>query len=72
MRTCAKKIVAQIHHVPGMRLLEVGPGGGAITKYILQWDDIDYKAIEVDEEKVLYLNKTYPAIQVENKYRTTF
>jgi len=57
-----QKIVAQIHHTPGMHLLEVGPGGGAITKYILQWNDIDYKAIEVDEEKVQYLNKTYPAI----------
>ncbi len=57
-----QKIVSQIHHTPGMQLLEVGPGGGAITKYILQWTDIDYKAIEVDEEKVIYLNKTYPTI----------
>jgi len=46
-----------------MRLLEVGPGGGALTKYLLQWDDITYKAIEIDEEKVVYLNKTYPALK---------
>ena len=45
-----------------MRLLEVGPGGGALTKYLLQWPDIEYKAIEIDKEKVDYLHKTYPAL----------
>ncbi len=58
-----RKIVEHVGHRQGMSLVEVGPGGGAITKYLLQWDDIDYKAIEVDEEKVQYLNKTYPSIQ---------
>lgn len=57
-----RKIVAQVSRTPGMSLLEVGPGGGAITKYLLEWPDVAYKAIEVDEEKVVYLNKTYPAI----------
>lgn len=46
-----------------MQLLEVGPGGGALTKYLLQWLDIHYKAIEIDHEKVEYLHKTYPALQ---------
>lgn len=59
---CAK-IVSKLQHTPDMHLLEIGPGGGAITKYLLQWDDIDYKAIEIDAEKVTYLQKTYPAIQ---------
>lgn len=58
-----RKIVEQLTHRGGMQLLEVGPGGGAITKYLLQWTDVDYKAIEIDEEKVVYLNKTYPEIQ---------
>lgn len=57
------KIVDQVTRTPGMRLLEVGPGGGAITKYLLQWPDVSYMAIEVDAEKVTYLQKTYPAIQ---------
>jgi 16S rRNA (adenine1518-N6/adenine1519-N6)-dimethyltransferase len=46
-----------------MNLLEVGPGGGAISKYLLEWPEVDYRAIEIDEEKVTYLNKTYPAIK---------
>jgi 16S rRNA (adenine1518-N6/adenine1519-N6)-dimethyltransferase len=60
-----KKIVAQIGHTSGMRLVEIGPGGGAITKYILNWKDIDLKLIEVDDEKVAYLKHTYP--QLEDK-----
>ena len=45
------------------RLLEVGPGAGAITKYILQISGVDFKAVELDDEKVVYLEKTYPAIR---------
>ena len=60
-----KKIVTQIGHTSGMRLVEIGPGGGAITKYILNWKDIDLKLIEVDDEKVAYLKHTYP--QLEDK-----
>ena len=57
-----KKIVGFVTRSEGMQLLEVGPGGGAITKYLLDWEGVQYKAIEVDEEKVEYLNKTYPSI----------
>lgn len=46
-----------------MQLLEIGPGGGALTKYLIEWDDVVYKAIEVDEEKVQYLQKTYPVLK---------
>jgi 16S rRNA (adenine1518-N6/adenine1519-N6)-dimethyltransferase len=58
-----QKIVAAFTHTPGMDMVEIGPGGGALTEYLLQWDDVNYKAIEIDTEKVEYLNKTYPALQ---------
>lgn len=57
-----RKIVGFVTRTPGMNLVEVGPGGGALTKYLLQWQDVTYKAIEIDDEKVVYLNKTYPEI----------
>ena len=60
-----RKIVEHVTHTPGMRVLEVGPGGGALTKYLLEWQDAEYKAIEIDREKVDYLKKTYP--QLEDK-----
>ena len=43
----------------------MGPGGGALTKYLLQSEGIDFKAVELDDEKVEYLLKTYP--QLKNK-----
>lgn len=47
---------------PGLQLVEIGPGGGAITKYLIELEDVRYKAIEVDTEKVDYLKKTYPVL----------
>lgn len=44
-------------------LLEVGPGGGALTKYLFQIPDINFKAVEVDEEKVVFLKSTYPVLE---------
>ncbi len=57
-----KKIVAALQEDPLQQLLEVGPGGGALTKYLLQLEGIDFKAVELDTEKVNYLQTTYPAI----------
>lgn len=58
-----QRIVAQVTHRPGMQLLEIGPGGGAITKYLYQWPDVIYRAVEVDAEKVAYLAHTYPGLK---------
>ncbi|MGN7821726.1 16S rRNA (adenine(1518)-N(6)/adenine(1519)-N(6))-dimethyltransferase RsmA [Chitinophaga sp. 22536] len=58
-----RKIVESLPVIEGQQVLEVGPGGGAITKYLLQLPGIHFKAVELDTEKVQYLEKTYPAIQ---------
>lgn len=57
------KIVEQVTLLEGLQLLEIGPGGGAITKYLLAKEGVQYKAIEIDGEKVEYLQRTYPEIQ---------
>jgi 16S rRNA (adenine1518-N6/adenine1519-N6)-dimethyltransferase len=54
-----KKIVVAIQQYPHQKLLEVGPGGGALTKYLLEIPAIDFKAVELDTEKVDYLLATY-------------
>lgn len=59
------KIVEALQKNPFTQLLEVGPGGGALTKYLLQINTIDLKAVEIDTEKVEYLLSHYP--QLENK-----
>lgn len=58
-----KKIMEQLQKFPFERLLEVGPGGGALTKYLLKIPAIDFKAVELDNEKVLFLTKAYPPIR---------
>ncbi|HET9057699.1 MAG TPA: 16S rRNA (adenine(1518)-N(6)/adenine(1519)-N(6))-dimethyltransferase RsmA [Chitinophagaceae bacterium] len=58
-----RKIVEAIQQHPVTQLLEVGPGGGALTKYLLKIEGIDFKAMEIDAEKVEYLEKTFPNIK---------
>lgn len=59
----SRKIVAALQQHPFSQLLEVGPGGGALTKYLIDLPGIDFKAVELDDEKVTYLLKTYPALE---------
>lgn len=58
-----RKIVEALREHNFERLAEVGPGAGALTKYLLQLPGIDFKAVELDEEKVQYLQHTYPEIK---------
>ena len=44
-------------------LLEVGPGGGALTKYLVKLPGIHFKAVELDDEKIAYLQQTYPFLK---------
>ena len=44
-------------------LLEIGPGMGVLTQYLLQRQDIDLKAVEVDGESVAYLLTHFSGMQ---------
>jgi 16S rRNA (adenine1518-N6/adenine1519-N6)-dimethyltransferase len=44
------------------RLLEVGPGGGALTKELIKIPFIDFKAVELDDEKVAFLQNKYAVL----------
>ncbi|MBK8494004.1 MAG: ribosomal RNA small subunit methyltransferase A [Chitinophagaceae bacterium] len=57
-----EKIIAVLKEAPFNNLLEVGPGTGALTRHLLGIPGIDFKAVELDDEKVVYLNKKYPAM----------
>ena len=56
-------IVEALKKEPVQSLVEIGPGGGALTTYLLKIQNINFKAIELDDEKVNYLIKTYPEIK---------
>lgn len=57
------RMVATLKQHTFTNLLEVGPGGGALTKHLLALPGINLKAVELDEEKVEYLHKTFPELQ---------
>ena len=44
-------------------VLEIGPGMGVLTQYLLQREDVDLKAVELDGESVGYLLTHFPGIQ---------
>jgi 16S rRNA (adenine1518-N6/adenine1519-N6)-dimethyltransferase len=58
-----KKIVEELTACGFKNLLEVGPGGGALTKYLMQLPNVNFRAVEVDDEKVVFLKKTYPQLE---------
>src|SRR6187402_2166243 len=57
------RIVDYLRQNPFSQLVEVGPGAGALTKHLLHLEGIDFKAVELDDEKVAYLERTYPSIK---------
>jgi 16S rRNA (adenine1518-N6/adenine1519-N6)-dimethyltransferase len=58
-----KKIIDALGQHSFTNLLEVGPGGGALTKHLIKLPNINFKAVELDDEKVPILKKQYPILE---------
>jgi len=58
-----RKIVDELQHHPFERLLEVGPGAGALTRYLVKIPSTDFKAVELDHEKVVFLEQSLPPVR---------
>ena len=58
----AKTIVASLTESPVRDVLEIGPGMGVLSQYLLKREDIDLKLVELDKESVDYLYLHYPAV----------
>jgi 16S rRNA (adenine1518-N6/adenine1519-N6)-dimethyltransferase len=61
--TIIQKIMDVAKQQPAGNLLEVGPGAGAITKHLIALPNINFKAVELDAEKVEYLLQKYPVLK---------
>jgi 16S rRNA (adenine1518-N6/adenine1519-N6)-dimethyltransferase len=57
-----KQIAAAVLAENPKQLLEIGAGAGAITKYFYRIKNLDFKAVELDAEKVAYLHSNFPKI----------
>ena len=62
-KTVCEKIKAVLIENPIEKLVEVGPGAGALTEYIYKIPTQEFKAIELDTEKVNYLLHSFPDLQ---------
>ena len=58
----SQKIVQELRDCSFSNLLEVGPGGAALTKYLIQIPDVNFKVVEIDDEKVAFLNSQFPLL----------
>jgi len=59
----ANKIADQLEDFHG-NVIEIGPGTGVLTQFLLENKNIDLKAIELDTESVDFLAKKYPDLPV--------
>lgn len=59
----SRKIVAALEENNFSQLLEVGPGAGALTKFLIQLKHVEFRAVELDKEKIDYLHLSYPGLK---------
>jgi dimethyladenosine transferase len=66
----AKRIADTVDACPNIPILEIGPGMGVLTQYLVE-KHRDVKAVEIDKESVAYLNEAFPILH-DNIVRADF
>lgn len=60
----AQRIVDALQLSDGLNnVLEIGPGMGVLTKYLVEKEKMKLRLVEIDRDSVAYLKKHYPALQ---------
>lgn len=59
----SRKIIGVLGENSFSQLLEIGPGGGALTGFLVAIPGVAFKAVEIDRDKLGYLLKQYPALR---------
>lgn len=62
-QSIARGIVAALGESEVRDVLEIGPGTGVLTQYLLERKDLDLKMVEVDGESVAYLMNHFNGMQ---------
>ena len=61
--TIAKAIADTVDACPDLPVLEVGPGMGVMTQYLVE-KPRPFKVVEIDRESVAYLHEHFPRLQI--------
>ncbi|MGN0222145.1 MAG: ribosomal RNA small subunit methyltransferase A, partial [Prevotella sp.] len=57
----ARRIADTVDACSGIPVLEVGPGMGVLTQYLMQ-KERPFKVVEIDSESVTYLHEHFPIL----------
>jgi len=63
-KNVARRIVESLPIQEKTSVLEIGPGMGVLTQFLINQPLIDLVAIEIDHESVIYLHKHFPDLKV--------
>jgi len=64
-KNIAQKIVASLSRgKEGQNVLEIGPGKGVLTQYLVTDEKINLRVVEIDRDSVAYLKEYYPALSI--------
>jgi 16S rRNA (adenine1518-N6/adenine1519-N6)-dimethyltransferase len=61
-KNIAQKIVESLHAENIKSVLEIGPGMGVLTRFLLQNKAYETSVVEIDRESVEYLNQHFPEL----------
>ena len=61
--TIARRIVDSLSGRTG-NVIEIGPGMGVLTKYLIDKPELNFHVVEIDRESVAYLHDHYPTLDV--------
>jgi 16S rRNA (adenine1518-N6/adenine1519-N6)-dimethyltransferase len=60
----AQKITDSLAPEKRIQVLEIGPGTGVLTRYLVTNTAIDLKVAEIDRESIAYLKKNFPGLVI--------
>lgn len=60
----ARRIAESLTPGQATHVLEIGPGMGVLTQFLIKNQEIKLKAVEIDSESVVYLHEHFPALEV--------
>ncbi len=58
-RRIVESVTGRSNHV-----IEIGPGMGVLTKYLIENKELDFHVVEIDRESVAWLHEHYPTLDV--------
>ncbi len=59
----AERIADTLPNDRPIKVLEIGPGTGVLTQFLLKKPNVDLKVVEIDTESVAYLKENFPELE---------